>query len=125
MRYFNNLNEVIASLEADPSTIDTPIKREFLFDGQYLTANLAIIRDTGNALHTQKQHDEIVVIIEGVVDFRVGEETRSVKPGDIIFIPQNTLHGPILNSNQRFAALSVFAPFFDRSKPNIDWDKDQ
>jgi hypothetical protein len=33
------------------------------------------------------------------------------------------LHGPILD-NGRVAALSIFAPFFDRSRKNIRWSKD-
>jgi len=40
------------------------------------------------------------------------------------FIPKSTLHGPILKEGQSFAALSVFAPHFDRTKNNIEWDKD-
>lgn len=58
--------------------------------------------------------------------FRVGEETKRVKAGDLIFIPRDTVHGPIID-NGRIALLSVFAPFFDRSKKeqkNIRWSKD-
>jgi quercetin dioxygenase-like cupin family protein len=58
------------------------------------------------------------------MEFRVGEESRNVGPGDLIFIPRNTIHGPIIREGQRFAALSVFAPFFDRGKPNIRWKRD-
>lgn len=123
--YFQNLDQIVASLEADESTKDDPIKRMFVVDGTHLTANVGIVRDSGNALHTQKYHDEILVIIEGNVDFRVGDEVRSVTRGDLVFIPKNTLHGPMLKEGQRFAALSVFAPFFDRSRQNIVWDRDK
>jgi quercetin dioxygenase-like cupin family protein len=122
--YFQNLNEIVDSLEADASTRDDPIKRAFVVDGKYLTANVGIVRDSENALHTQKHHDELLVIIEGDVDFKVGNEVRNVRKGDLVFIPQNTLHGPILEEGQRFAALSVFAPCFDRSRKNIVWERD-
>lgn len=124
MTYFQNLDEIVASLEADESTKTDPIKRTFVFDGEHLTANVGVVRDSGNALHTQKDHDELLVIIEGSVDFKVGEETKNVKRGDLVFIPKATLHGPLLKEGQSFAALSVFAPYFDRTKNNIQWDKE-
>lgn len=122
--YFQNLKQIVESLETDESTKNDPIKRIFVIDGKHLTANVGIIRDSDNALHTQKYHDEVLVILEGNVDFKVGNEVQKVSQGDLVFIPQNTLHGPILEKGQSFSALSVFAPYFDRSKKNIEWDRD-
>ncbi|MEQ6890275.1 cupin domain-containing protein [Halomonas sp. CS7] len=124
MQYFHNLDQIVETLDTDESTRNDPIKRVFVFDGAHVTANVGIVRDSENALHTQMQHDEILVIIEGDVDFKVGDEVRRVGRGDLVFIPQNTLHGPILEEGQRFAALSVFAPYFDRSRNNIVWERD-
>ena len=123
MTYFQNLEQIVESLETDESTKNDPIKRVFVFDGKHLTANVGIVSESRNALHTQKHHDEILVIIEGNVDFKVGNEVKKVSKGDLVFSPQNTLHGPLLSEGQSFAALSVFAPYFDRSKKNILWDK--
>jgi quercetin dioxygenase-like cupin family protein len=124
VKFFQNLNEIVESLDADSSTKNDPIKRTFVVDGNYLTANVAIVEESGNALHTQKDHDELLVIIDGGVDFRVGDEVQNVRAGDLVFIPQNTLHGPILGEGQKFSSLSVFAPKFDRSRNNIKWDRD-
>jgi hypothetical protein len=71
----------------------------FLCDGQYLTATLGIVAESRNVLHTQPAHHEIVVILEGEADFRVGDEVRRVGPADLVFIPENTLHGPILRAS--------------------------
>lgn len=93
--------------------------------GEFLTANLAVVEHTGNALHTQPHHDEVVVIVEGEVNFRVGGETRQVQPGDVVFIPRNTTHGPVLTDGERLVALSVFGPHFDPNAPdNFVWDRD-
>ncbi|TKB47302.1 cupin domain-containing protein [Ferrimonas sediminicola] len=124
MTHFHNLDQIVASLEADESTKGDPIKRTFVFDGEHLTANVGVVSDSGNALHIQKAHDELLVIIEGDVEFKVGEEIKRVKRGDLVFIPKATLHGPMLKQGQSFAALSVFAPHFDRTKANIEWDKE-
>jgi quercetin dioxygenase-like cupin family protein len=125
MSNFVNLNAAIQSMETDSSTAAQPIKRMFVADGDYVSANVSILEEPGDALHTQESHDEIVVVLEGDVEFRVGDETQRVGPGDFIFIPRNTVHGPIIGEGKRFAALSVFAPYFDRSKPNIDWERDE
>ncbi len=124
MKYFQNLNKIVETLDADPSTKNDPIKRSFVVDGRHLTANVAIVNDSGNALHTQKDHDELLVILDGGIDFRVGDTTQNVEAGDLVFIPRDTIHGPILNDGQSFSSLSVFAPKFDRSKDNILWDQD-
>ena len=125
MSNFINLNDAIESMTTDPSTAAQPIKRMFIADGEFVSANVSILEEPGDALHTQASHDEIVVVLEGDVEFRVGDEKRRVGPGDLIFIPRNTVHGPIIEAGQRFAALSVFAPFFDRSKANIEWEREQ
>jgi len=125
MSNFFNLPEVLRSLVTDPSTANDPIKRMFLTDGQFTTTNVGIVTDTGNMLHTQPEHDEIVVVFEGEADFRVGDEIQHARAGDLIFIPRNTLHGPIIPEGGKFAGLSIYAPFFDRSKKNIVWDKDK
>jgi quercetin dioxygenase-like cupin family protein len=125
MSAFTNLFDVLRMIRTDPSTSHDPITRMFLCDGQFITANVSIIEDSGNALHTQPSHDEIVLIIGGEANFLVGDEMSHVSAGDMIFIPQNTLHGPIIPEGGRLEVLSIFAPFFDRSKKNITWDKDR
>lgn len=124
METFQNLREIVKTLEADPTTQNDPIKRTFVIDGEHLTANVAVVSGSENSLHTQASHDELLVIVEGDVAFRVGDEIKLVKPGDLVFIPQATIHGPVLDEGQSFAALSVFAPYFDRAKMNIEWDRD-
>ncbi len=125
MGTFVNIRETLKAMQTDPATTGDPIKREFVCDGEFLTANLSILEESGDALHTQKGHDELVLVLEGEIDFRVGEETRRVRPGDLVFIPKDTIHGPILGDGGRFAALSVFAPFFDRKQKNIEWQRDK
>lgn len=120
---FVRLRDALRTLETDPATVNDPIKRMFLCDGQFVSANVSILDDTGDAIHIQSSHDELVLILEGECGFRVGEETKRVTAGDLIFIPRDTVHGPIIDRG-RIALLSIFAPFFDRAKKNIRWSRD-
>lgn len=120
---FIRLKDVLRTLVTDPATANDPIKRTFVCDGSHVSANLTILEDTGDAIHTQPWHDELVLILEGECTFRVGDETRRVAEGDLIFIPRDTPHGPIIDSGQ-VSALSIFAPYFDRTRKNIAWSRD-
>lgn len=122
-KHFFRLNETIRDMETDAATARDPIKRMFLCDGEYVSANVNILEDIEDAIHIQSHHDELVLILEGECGFRVGDETKRVRAGDLIFIPRDTVHGPIID-NGRVAVLSIFAPFFDRSRKNIRWSRD-
>jgi mannose-6-phosphate isomerase-like protein (cupin superfamily) len=122
-QYFHHLQDAVQGLGTDPATAADPIKRTFLFDGEDLSCNVNILEADTDVIHIQPTHDEVVIVLEGGCGFRVGEETRRVKPGDLMFIPWNTVHGPIVDRG-RVALLSLFAPFFDRTKKNIRWSRD-
>ena len=122
MNHFINLRELLKSLQVDPSTEYDPVKRMFICDGEFLTANIATGGEAGGAIHTQPAHDEIVIVLEGEAEFRVGDETRQIAPGDMVFIPRNTPHGRVRLRTATFSALSIYAPFFDRSRKNIVWE---
>jgi len=122
-QYFHRLEDALRNLATDPATAADPIKRTFLCDGQDVSCNVNILENNADVIHIQPNHDEIVLVLQGECGFRVGEETRRVKSGDLIFIPRNTVHGPVIDSG-RVALLSIFAPFFDRTKKNIRWSRD-
>ena len=124
MGSFIRLNDLLKSLEVDPSTANEPVQRMFLCDGAHLTANISMGTEGRSTLHTQPGHDEIIVVLEGEADFRVGEEVRRIGPGDMVFIPQNTLHGRMKTVSPKWAALSMYAPFFDRKLKNIVWQSE-
>jgi len=119
-----NLNEIIKNFQTDASTANDPVKRMFICDMESMTANIASSSGDGSKLHTQPDHDEIVIVIDGEAEFRVGDEVYRVGPGDFVFIPRNRLHGRVRTITDSMSALSIYSPFFDRTKENIVWEKD-
>ena len=119
-----NLNEIVKNFQTDASTANDPVKRMFICDMESMTANIASSSGDGSKLHTQPDHDEIVIVIDGEAEFKVGDEVYRVGPGDFVFIPRNTLHGRVRTITDSMSALSIYSPFFDRTKENIVWQKD-
>jgi quercetin dioxygenase-like cupin family protein len=119
-----NLNVIVKKFQTDASTVNDPVKRMFICDMESMTANIASSSGDGSKLHTQPDHDEIVIVIDGEAEFRVGDEVHRVGPGDFVFIPRNTLHGRVRTITESMSALSIYSPFFDRTKENIVWEKD-
>ena len=122
MSNFKNLIEVVRRFQADPATESDPVKRMFICDGESITANIATSSGDGSKLHRQPGHDEIVIVVDGEAEFQVGDEVRKVGPGDFIFIPRNTIHGRVRTITESMSALSIYSPYFDRSKDNIIWE---
>ena len=118
-----NLNEIVKNFQTDASTANDPVKRMFICDMESMTANIASSSGDGSKLHTQPDHDEIVIVIDGEAEFKVGDEVHRVGPGDFVFIPRNTLHGRIRTITDSMSALSIYSPFFDRTKENIVWNE--
>jgi quercetin dioxygenase-like cupin family protein len=119
-----NLNVIVKNFQTDASTVNDPVKRMFICDMESMTANIASSSGDGSKIHTQPDHDEIVIVIDGEAEFKVGDEVHRVGPGDFVFIPRNTLHGRVRTITESMSALSIYSPFFDRTKENIVWEKD-
>ena len=120
-----NLNEIVKNFQTDASTANDPVKRMFICDMESMTANIASSSGDGSKLHTQPDHDEIVIVIDGEAEFRVGDEVYRVGPGDFLIIPRNTLHGRVRTITDSMSALSIYSPFFDRTKENITWEEEE
>ena len=118
-----NLNEIVKNFQTDASTANDPVKRMFICDMESMTANIASSSGDGSKLHTQPDHDEIVIVMAGEAEFRVGDEVYRVGPGNFVFIPRNTLHGRVRTLTDSLSALSLYSPFFNRTTENIVWEK--
>lgn len=65
------------------------------------------------AMHKHAHHSENVYVLEGEGSMTVGEITKDIKAGDIIFIPENTFHEVTVTSSIPLKVISIQAPEFD------------
>ena len=96
-----NLQELKA---ANPLSPDEAVKRTPLRWGGNSTVEM----------HTE--HDEIMHILKGEGEFRIGERVVGVKPGDVVIAPAGTHHGAKTGG---LVLLSIFAPGQDPA----NWDR--
>ena len=76
------------------------------------TAVCSIQRGGGLRPHIHHEHDELIVFLEGEADFRLGDEVRKVKAGDVAIVPAGTAHAT-MNAATDVLIAAVFAPNFD------------
>jgi quercetin dioxygenase-like cupin family protein len=104
--------------KANPLAAGQGFKNSWLVHTPYSSTNVTHIREAeGVGAHVHREHDEIIYVAEGAGEFRLGDEVRQVKPGQVIVAPAGTVHGPTSNS-PAFVFLSIFAPEFDPSNPD-------
>lgn len=76
-------------------------------------ATLLRVEHHGPAMHERHAHDEseqISVLLEGQMEFTVGEETRIVRPGDVVIVPPGIPHATRVAAGVEAVALEYFTP---------------
>lgn len=117
MGNFQNIGEILQHI-AKAAAADAPAVKPLAI-GQDMAA--AVVRSaTADGLHRQPHHEELLIVLEGEGDFRVGEETRSVKAGDFIFVPRDTVHGTVASHVEPLTYLSMISPLIDLQK-DVVW----
>jgi quercetin dioxygenase-like cupin family protein len=58
-----------------------------------------------------KHHQEqIIVVLEGALEFTVGSSARVVRPGQVIRIPPGVRHGGRVHGSERVVTIEAFHP---------------
>ncbi len=60
--------------------------------GAYFAMEALVPPGGGPPPHIHRREDETFYLVEGELEFRLGDETVTVGPGDFVFIPRETVH---------------------------------
>ena len=63
--------------------------------------------------HLHRSHEEVIVVLEGMVETTVGTRQVTLGPGDSIVVPRDTVHGGRVVGPALARGYSVFSPPFD------------
>jgi quercetin dioxygenase-like cupin family protein len=89
-----------------------------LSGGQFGSKNLAITWVEGDpgsmqAVHEHPDNEQIYVIIRGRGQMQVGDETKEVAEGTLVFIPPGAAHAIKNTSDEPLVFVSATSPPFD------------
>lgn len=79
-------------------------------------AELHVLELSKIKLHSHELEDHIVYVIRGQATARLGDETRTVKAGDILNIPKRVPHGFIKEGKENLVFLVVATAGWDGLK---------
>ena len=60
--------------------------------------------------HSHRNNEEIVYVLEGTLRYRVGEETRDLKPGERMYTPRGSVHAFSNPHDSPARALIILTP---------------
>ena len=121
------LSVAVASAQAPKITVtnvDTIVTPTFLGEAPVKFAPAAQISTVGILagqvrkirLHTHELEDHVVYVVRGTATARLADETREVKPGDLISIPKRVPHSFEQKGAEPFVILVNATPGWDLLK---------
>ncbi|OGN81134.1 MAG: hypothetical protein A3H36_00425 [Chloroflexi bacterium RIFCSPLOWO2_02_FULL_71_16] len=102
----------------DPIQEGEPFRQRFVHHSDRTsTAVTSIAAGQGIRLHIHRDHDEVVMVAEGELEFRIEGETTTLGAGVVVSVPAGVVHAPA-HTREGCVVVSVFAPRFDPTKPD-------
>ena len=91
---------------------NTNITNKSLFSDSLASSFCIIIKSEVKA-HKHLKHSEHVVVQSGEGVMKIDDKEFIIKPGDVIFIPKNTVHSVIVKGKKPLKVLSIQSPNFN------------
>ena len=60
--------------------------------------------------HIHEDSEQITTILEGEMEYTLGDEVRTIRPGDIVVVPAGLRHGTRVPAGIRTVAIEFFSP---------------
>ncbi|MBU1660648.1 MAG: cupin domain-containing protein [Chloroflexi bacterium] len=106
--YFHN------PISRTPKELIPGIVARTLWGQKMLMALVDLDPNTLMPMHSHP-HEQVGIVIEGEIEFTIGEETRNLKPGDVYVIPGGVKHGA-QTFGQPVKVMDVFSPVREEYK---------
>ncbi len=116
----NDLVRELATTAYEPSAagVVRPV-----FRGEFASVGVLRLRaGAPRGLHRQPTHEELLMVLDGEGDFRVGDRVHRVRQGDFIVVPPGVQHGNEAIRSESLSLLSVITPDFDLVR-DVVWDE--
>ncbi len=78
-----------------------------------LASSFCIVIKKEFKAHRHVFHSEHVIVMEGEGIMQLGDQTFTIKKGDLIFIPKNIIHSVKTTGKNQLKVISIQSPMFD------------
>jgi quercetin dioxygenase-like cupin family protein len=124
--------EPLIRLPDDGVTIPNPVGGEIAFafrgeetDGRLMALVTIAPPGEGPPLHTHANEDECLVVLDGTMRFRLGDDIEEAPAGSLVFVPRGAIHTWQNVGEAPARMLVLFTPsgmeaFFDRFAASDD-----
>ena len=108
METFGTSKEFLFDKDQEWEVVGEGVKRKIMgYDDKIMLVKVEF--ETGGIGYKHAHHHSQVTYVEsGSFDFSIGDETKTVKGGDSVFIPSNVLHGAVCT--EKGILIDVFSP---------------
>lgn len=107
---FSQNQNVINTESIEPGS--TSLTNKTLFSDS-LASSFCIIIKSEVKSHKHLKHTEHVIVQEGEGVMKLNDKEFTIKEGDVIFIPKNTVHSVIVKGKKPLKVLSIQSPNFN------------
>jgi mannose-6-phosphate isomerase-like protein (cupin superfamily) len=107
---FSQNPNVINTESIEPG--NTSLTNKTLFNDSLASSFCIIIKSEVKA-HKHLKHTEHVIVQEGEGVMKLTDKEFTIKEGDVIFIPKNTVHSVIVKGKKPLKVLSIQSPNFN------------
>lgn len=101
---------IINTETIEPGNLSTTNKSLF---SDSLASSFCIIIKSEVKAHKHLKHTEHVIVQSGEGVMKMNDKEFIIKPGDVIFIPKNTVHSVIVKGKKPLKVLSIQSPNFN------------
>ena len=77
---------------------------------ELLLVRVNIARGKGQSFHRQPSMEEVIYVLEGKAEIWLGEEPRTIGPGETVHVPMDAVHATFNVGSRTLRFLSIFAP---------------
>ena len=94
--------------DIEAKILDEKSRRKVLAHQDPLMACRLWFEDGGIGTHHTHPHSQITYVVSGRFDYTVSGETRTLGPGDSVFVPSDAVHGMVCL--EKGEIIDMFAP---------------
>jgi mannose-6-phosphate isomerase-like protein (cupin superfamily) len=109
----SSIGQKLSGLDTIGKFISTSNLYSVRLTGDSLSTSFCIVIKNEVKAHKHVRHSEQVVVIEGEAEMMLGKEKFTIRKGDLIFIPKNTVHSVRNTGSSPLKMLSIQSPAFN------------